>query len=299
VARAGLSRALAGLPPVAPSPIRAPEREPDGALLAVFEARQEEALREQRERAERRLLAAATAIGKVDPTAPRVLAEVLAGPADAAPLRAEYLRRVCTGWLRLCSALSLGPRAAGEPAMPNANLIGGSPAAAWRRAYPGFIEIEVDFPEWVQAMRGVMLGKLSVASEPSTVRLLRHSGRTLTELPVYRRLWLGSHQLDRSPDVVITPEQQIEVNTRSALLAAIALSREGRLHDLLVEGIDEERERAGLLDRAEAAGGERTAQERQRLAVLDVRRYMRATAAIDGASTLWSWIGAVPASRLP
>src|SRR5262249_22007360 len=82
--------------------------------------------RAQEYRAERQLLAAIAAMREADPGAPRALAEALARQAGTASLRAEYMHRVCTGWLQLCSAISLGPRRDGESAMPDANRVGGS-----------------------------------------------------------------------------------------------------------------------------------------------------------------------------
>jgi hypothetical protein len=192
----------------------------------------------------------------------------------------------------------------------------------WRRSHAGFVEIEVDFPEEVDELIGVAVGKIRVAGGPGAARILRQSGGTLAELAVYRRLWLGTHRLDRAPDVVIAPDHRLEVNASSSLLAAIMLKRTGRFRDLAAEGRGEEHERARLLEkrpRAAAspavhrepgrlgplvdahrspASDERTAQEEQRLVVLGMRRQLRAAAALEGARTLWAWVGATSAGEL-
>lgn len=308
-------------PPAPPGPGTAPANPAAATLLAELELRQQLSLEEQRGRAERQLLVAGAAMNRAEPGALRALAEALARRVEAPSLYAEYISRVCTGWLELCSAISLGPRAEGETAMPGANRTGGAPPVAWRQAHAGFVEIEVDFPEEVDELAGAAVGRISVASGPGAARILRQSGHTLGELPVYRRLWLGTQRLDRSPDLVITPEHGLEVNERSSLLAAIAVRRRGRLRDLAAEGGTEERERARLLERREHTAappsahrepgrlgslveahrpieGERTEQEERRLVALDLRRQLRAAAAQEGARALWAWVGATPSERL-
>lgn len=336
-ARASLSRSLsiaavgavtkaltAPAPPAGPATPKgpaAPTNPAAASLLEEFESRQEESLREQRGRAERRLFAASAEMRKAHPGELRALVEGLSRKVESSPLRAEYIHRVCTGWLRLCSALSLGPRAAGEPAMPGANVAGGPGSMEWRRAHAGFVEIEVDFPVEVNGLAGVGVGRIRVASGPGAARILRQSGRTLGELAVYRRLWLGSQRLDRAPDVVITPDHQLEVNAGSSLLAAIVTGARGRLFDLAVEGRAEELERARLLEkrvrtappparrepgrlgpllaeRPLPAAGERSEAEERRLLALGMRRQLRAAAAQDGASALWAQLGATSTDRL-
>jgi len=246
--------------------------------------------------------------------------DVHPGHAGATSLHSEYIHRVCTGWLRFSSAISLGPREADEPAMPGANRIGGADAIAWRRAHAGFVEIELDFPEEMNGMAGVALGRMRVASGPGAARILRQSGRMLGELPVYRRLWLGSHRRERAPDVVIGPEHRLEVNAGSSLLAAIAMGSRGRLDAVAGEGRGEEAERVRLLDKRARSvpaaarqpgplggvvadypmptSGERTEEDERRLVTLDTRRRLRAAAAQRGAAALWSWVGAVTTDKI-
>jgi hypothetical protein len=327
-ARAALMKALsaatgAAAPPVA-RPGRAARPRAQGraaasaspaarTLLAELESRLEEVLREQEGRVERRLLAAGAAMRKAEPAALRALAEALARKVESSSLRVEHVHRICTGWLQLCSAISLGPRSPGEPVMPAANRVGGGPLADWRRAYPGFLEIDIDFPDEVDGLRGAAIGKLTLAGGPGAARILRQSGRALGELAVYRRLWLGTHRVDRAPDVVIAPDHELEVNASSSLLAALGMETRGRLRDLAAQGPGEEHERARLLARRAREGDaqlpeqgplgplmgahpprsaeERAAMDAERLSVLDLRRQVRAVAAFDGASELWAWVG--------
>jgi hypothetical protein len=312
--------------PARPRPPRLPRSPIHAAaptLLAEFASRQEVSLREQEARVERRLLAAGAAMRRSDPASLRTLAEALARKAESAPLCADYARRACEGWLQLCSAISLGPRAPGELAMPAANRIGGAPLGEWRRAHAGFLEIEIDFPDEIDGLTGAAVGKITLAGGPGAARILRQSGRTLGELAVYRRLWLGTHRQDRAPDVVIAPDHGLEVNASSSLLAAIGARTRSRLRVLAAQGPGEEHERARLIARRARAAEdapqaspepdpsgllmgahpprspeERAAMDEERLSALNLRRQIRAAGAYDGAGELWAWVGNTSCDRI-
>jgi hypothetical protein len=150
------------------------------------------------------------------------------------------------------------------------------------------------------------------AHSPGAAEMLKRMKLPLDQLPVYRRIWLGQHAVDRLPDLVITPEHALEVNGNSSLLAAIATGARGRRQEIQFEGRSEEAERMGLLEKARRAQqappepartepgplgplmrpipAGTTHQEDKRIASLIARRHQRAGDAQQGAGKLVAWL---------
>ena len=253
-------------------------------LLQEFETRMENALNSREFTARGHL---ATAVSKVQGTQPSELAalfEALRDYASSDVLGAWFQSEVAIGWLNFSAKASLGRRDPKQTVMPDANRIGGSTSNEWRRTHAGFIEIEIDFPDEIDGLSGVTVGKIGVASDgPGAARILRAyteptsaaktnpnaaqgaaavysnlgipapeapTGLSLATLPVYRRLWLGTNRLNRMPDIVITPENAVEVNANSSLLAAVATGAQGSFHEIQGRGRQEGVEEQDLVEKA-------------------------------------------------
>jgi hypothetical protein len=283
------------------------------SLLDEFTARSRIALNQQRARAKSQLLLAEDLIRQSHPEEVRPLLETLDQHAGDGALATAFQQEIVIGWLNFCAATTFGPRSDGETLMPNANKVGGSSSPEWRRTRPGFVEISVNVPEDVRGLEGVTLGKVSVGSDgPGAAEMLKRMQLSLDRLPVHRRIWIGRHALDRLPDIVITPEHQLEVNTNSSLLAAIATGAPARLQEIQFEGRSEEIERARLIEKAlraqqapartidEQPGplgplvrplpAGTTPREDERIASLTARRHRRADDAQRGAAQLVAWL---------
>lgn len=283
------------------------------SLLDEFAARSRMALNQKRARAKSHLLLAEDQIRRSHPDEVRPLLEALDQHAGSAELATAFQQQIVIGWLNFCASAALGPRKAGESLMPDANQVGGSSSWEWRRARPGFVEINVDFPDDVRGLEGVALGKIWLGSPgPGAAEMLGRMKLPLDQVPVHRRIWLGRHALDRLPDLVITPEHRLEVNASSSLLAVIATGTRGPLQDIQFEGRSEEAERARFLDKAQSAQQAppspareepgplgpllrhiptgTTHQENERIAILLSRRHRRADDAQRGAAKLVAWL---------
>lgn len=181
-----------------------------------------------------------------------------ASPALGAWLQAE----IALGWMNFSASVSLGARKPGESVMPEANKIGGSKSPDWRRQHQGFMEIDIDFPDYIDRFKGVTLGAVSILSMgPGAADILRSyteatpggdaRSLSLATLPVYRRLWLGRNRTDRAPDVVITPDQHVEVNANSSLLAAIVSDTSGTFEEIQFRGRNTREENDALVAKSQ------------------------------------------------
>lgn len=253
------------------------------------------------------------------------LAEAINAASTDSTIFLAFEETLVTGWLNFCSSATLGPREGDETMMPGANVIGGTTSTEWRRDIDGAIDIHVQVPPHVRGMQGFQIGAISLASSsPAAAEMFQKMSppRSLMSVPVVRRVWLGSHRLDASPDLFITPEHALEVNASSSLLAALSTWRDGEIQAVQFEGRSEEQERARLLkkldhggesmprDRPHATGrlgallndqgggAGLSAQEAMRLGVLGIRRVTRASEAMAGAATLVAWLRQFTTERL-
>jgi hypothetical protein len=196
-----------------------------GKLLDAFAFQQRLALNAMQTNAQTTLDIARDAMMRSDPAEVSALANALIAHVNDHSHFDEFRRRLAIEWLNFSAAISVGPRKPGEPAMQGANDPGGPSGTAWRKTHQGFVEIVVDLPDVIRETEGLQFVGAAVQSDgPGAAEVLRgdHDAK-LVDLRVYRRIWIGQNKLQRSPDIVLTPDGSIEVNTHSSMLAALAI----------------------------------------------------------------------------
>lgn len=261
-------------------------------LLGEFGARMEDRLIGNQAIAKDQLVVAMENVQAIMPAELDSLITALRTYANESELSAWFQTEIAIAWLNFSASISLEERGPGLTAMPAANEIGGAGSPEWRLPHAGFVEIDIDFPEDVRGMDGVALGEIRLSSDgPGTAGILRASvdpskdrgalarqregmkqassftgvplelpsfGVPLRTLPVFRRFWLGTNKLNRTPDFVLTPDHKLEVNGGSALLAAVSSGRQARFLELLDENLRESAEIATASRRNEQRSPDKT-----------------------------------------
>jgi hypothetical protein len=319
-----LVTSVPGNPGTSPRHARGAANPSATTLLAEFGTRASNKLENNKALASNRLIAAMENVHHTQPAEVQPLLDAVGAYAEDGMLGAWFQGQIAMGWMNFCASLSIGEREAGQTVMPDANKIGGSRSVDWRRGHAGFVEINIDFSDEVNGMQGVTLGTIRIASDgPGAARILRASvdqskdaanaapqatptaadkiaatfasayapepksdGIPLDTLPVYRRLWLGRNNLDRTPDVVFTPDHKLVVNGNSSLLAAVATGARGSFLAILGQGREEETEQAPLVEKTLNPLDSTTHREDLRLGVLVSRSVGRMHDAQEGAAKL-------------
>ena len=275
-----------------------PPSNPSAAsLVEEFAARFKLALDRSHGRARDNL---AIAIGSVEQTTPDEilpLLDELRRHSASSNLGAWLQAEIALGWMNFCASISVGRRAPSQTIMPDANKLGGSRSPEWRQQHDGFLEIDIDIPDEIEGMKGVVVGAISIRSNgPGAAHILRAyseepaghrskadadaaagtaawdkaaglpvreppSGLSLATLPVYRRLWLGRNRIDRMPDIIIAPDHRVEVNENSSLLAALATGEAGSFDEIQHRGREEEIKQAALVQRSKEPATDMTGED--------------------------------------
>jgi hypothetical protein len=220
-----------------------------GSLLEDFLQREGQVLKTKKREANTTLLRMHEVIAQIEPHKLKALSDAVEAVAADSDINAWFQHRVAMEWLNFCARISLGERPAEQRTeMRGANEIDGvskQPGGgfgAWKGGV-GFVDIRVDAPKVITGLFGLSLKSARVTGSVGAAEILRSAGQdlaadgqpySLANLPVYRRVWFvnGTETKFDRPELVITPDGRIEVDTNSPTLRAIATGQPTELDTL-------------------------------------------------------------------
>jgi hypothetical protein len=122
---------------------------------------------------------------------------------------------VLLGWARACAVATLGA-AEGHPEVARANEVA--------PGLEGFVDIYVTCPDAIDGIKGCKVARAVVNSHSSVQNLLKTDERALGDLPVHRKVFLGSSQTGggfAAPAFSISPSGEVDILDGAVQLARI------------------------------------------------------------------------------